>query len=133
MGNKKLVVISILLCAFGLANVEMVLNDSIGNDPAKEKLCAARVTYIKGKMVTFEIDSDYVARCRRDNPDMTLIAIDDGNQNEYRIVVEPGSNTHLKLFVGSLADITSEVIPSSEVNQCLDFSARSAKEAGLLL
>jgi hypothetical protein len=53
-------------------------------------------------------------------------------QNEYRIAVEPGSNAPLKLYVGSLIDITSEVIPSSEVNQRLDFSTRSAKEAGIL-
>lgn len=53
-------------------------------------------------------------------------------QNEFRIVVEPGSVTPIKLFIGSLTDITSEVIPSSEVNKRLDFSTRSAREAGLL-
>jgi hypothetical protein len=52
-------------------------------------------------------------------------------QNEFRIVVEPGSDMPIKLFVGSLIDITSEVIPSAEVNQRLDFSTRSAREAGL--
>jgi|WetSurMetagenome_2_1015567.scaffolds.fasta_scaffold01252_8 hypothetical protein len=54
-------------------------------------------------------------------------------QNEYRIVVEPGSDTPIKLFVGSLIDITSDIIPLSEVNQRLDLSTRSAREAGLLL
>ena len=49
----------------------------------------------------------------------------------FEIVVEPGSDTPRKLFIGSLLDITSEVIPSSEVNQRLDFSTRSAREAGL--
>jgi hypothetical protein len=52
-------------------------------------------------------------------------------QHEFRIVVEPGSDTPIKLFIDSLFDITSEVLPSSEVNQHLDFSTRSAREAGL--
>lgn len=54
-------------------------------------------------------------------------------QNEYRIVVEPGSHEPLILSIGSLIDITSDIMPSSEINQRLDFSTRSAKEAGLLL
>jgi hypothetical protein len=53
------------------------------------------------------------------------------HQNEFRIVVEPGSETPRELSVGSLIDITSEVLMSSEVNQRLDFSPRSAREAGL--
>jgi hypothetical protein len=52
-------------------------------------------------------------------------------QNEYRIVVEPGVDTARKLIVGSLRDITSEVLPLSEVNQILDFSTKSAQRAGL--
>jgi hypothetical protein len=52
-------------------------------------------------------------------------------QNEFRIVVEPGSDTPRMLIIGSLIDITSEVLPLSEVNQILDFSTRSAREAGL--
>ena len=52
-------------------------------------------------------------------------------QNEFRIVVEPGSDAPRKLFAGSLIDITSEIIPSSEANQRLDFSTRSARDAGL--
>jgi hypothetical protein len=54
------------------------------------------------------------------------------HQNEFRIVIEPGSEDPRRLSVGSLIDITSEVLPSSEVNQRLDFSTRSAREAGLL-
>jgi hypothetical protein len=34
-------------------------------------------------------------------------------QNEFRIVVEPGSDAPRRLFVGSLLDITSEILPSS--------------------
>ncbi len=52
-------------------------------------------------------------------------------QNEFRIVVEPGSDEPRKLAVGSLLDITSEVLPLSEASQYLDFSTRSAREAGL--
>lgn len=53
-------------------------------------------------------------------------------QNEYRIVVEPGSAQPRKLVVGSLLDITSEILPSREANQRFDFSSRSAREAGFL-
>lgn len=53
------------------------------------------------------------------------------HQNEFRFVVRPGSNKAIKLIAGSLLDITSEVLPLSEVNQHLDFSTKSAKEAGL--
>lgn len=51
----------------------MVRNDTIGNDPDKEKLCASRA---KGKTVPFEIDSRYVERARSFNPDVSFIAID---------------------------------------------------------
>ena len=76
---EKFIVISILLFTFSLANANMVLNDSIGNDPAKEKLCASRVKIINGKMVPFEIDADYVARIRSYHPDTSFVAIDDGS------------------------------------------------------
>jgi hypothetical protein len=46
-------------------------------------------------------------------------------QNEFRIAVEPFSSEARKLAVGSLLDITSEVLPLSEANQHLDFSTRS--------
>lgn len=72
-----LTVSGLYLCSF-LAMAEMVRNDSIGNDPEKEKLCLSRLK-INGKVVPFEIDSDYVARNRSDYPDMTFIAIDDGS------------------------------------------------------
>lgn len=74
---KKLIVISILLLTSGLASADMVSNDSIGNDPVKEKLCASRAK-VK-KTVPFEIDSDYVARTRSYYPDATFIAVDEGN------------------------------------------------------
>ena len=56
---KKLILISILLLASGLASADMVLNDSIGNDPAKEKLCIERLpAHLKGKTVPFKIDDE---------------------------------------------------------------------------
>lgn len=55
------------------AEAEMVRNDAIGNDPAKEKLCATRA---KGKTVPFEIDLKYVERARSFNPDATFVAVD---------------------------------------------------------
>lgn len=69
---KKLIVISILLLTSGFASADMVLNNSINNDPVKEKICASRA---KGKTVPFEIDSDYVARIRSLYPDATFIAV----------------------------------------------------------
>ncbi len=45
-------------------------------------------------------------------------------QNEFRIAVEPGFEGPIKLFAGSLVDITSEVLPLSEANQYLDFSTK---------
>jgi hypothetical protein len=61
-----------------LVQAQMVRNDSIGNDAAKEKLCASRVRAkgISGEIVPFEIDSRYVASSRSLNPDATFIAID---------------------------------------------------------
>ena len=53
------------------------------------------------------------------------------HQREFRIVVEPGCDQPRKLLVGSLVDITSEVLPSEKVNQLLDFSTTSFRAAGL--
>jgi len=52
-------------------------------------------------------------------------------QNEFRIVAEPGSHAPRTLPVGSLLDITSEVLPLSEINWRFDFSTKSAREAGI--
>lgn len=60
----------------GLARAEMVMNDSIGNDPAKETLCAERAKKIlPGKMVPFEIDTRYLASVRSNHPDAVFISI----------------------------------------------------------
>lgn len=70
---RLLLIVICLLFSADLARAQMVLNDSIGNDPAKEKLCASRA---KGKTVPFEIDSRHVAFARSFHPDATFIAID---------------------------------------------------------
>lgn len=70
---KPLVVVLFVAISFDLAAAQMVRNDSIGNDPDKETLCASRA---KGKTVPFEVDSRYVARSRALHPDSTFIAID---------------------------------------------------------
>jgi hypothetical protein len=64
-----------LLLLAGTASAQMIRNDAIGNDPAKERLCVLRANAV-GKTVPFEIDSGYVARSRSFNPDVTFIAID---------------------------------------------------------
>lgn len=67
------------LALFIPAQAQMVRNDSIGNDSAKERLCASRalVHSPKGKIVPFEIESRYVARARSSHPDATFVAIDE--------------------------------------------------------
>lgn len=67
-----LVGVSLLLFS-GTTTAQMVRNDAIRNDPAKERLCASRAN---GKTVPFEIDAGYVARARSLHPDATFIAID---------------------------------------------------------
>jgi len=52
-------------------------------------------------------------------------------QSEFRLIVYPGSSDPVRLNVGSLVDITSEVLPLSDVNKHLDFSTESARKAGL--
>jgi len=70
---RSLLIAGGLLLFSGLARAEMVRNDTLGNDPTKEQLCASRA---KGEAVPFEIDSRYVASARASHPDVTFIAID---------------------------------------------------------
>jgi hypothetical protein len=41
-------------------------------------------------------------------------------QNEFRFIVRPGSSSPINLEIGSLADITSEVLPLSDINQRIE-------------
>lgn len=70
---KKLLVFLGLVVSAAIVHAEMISSSAIGNDPAKEKLCAKRA---KGKPVPFVIDSRYVKRARSSHPDSTFIAID---------------------------------------------------------
>jgi hypothetical protein len=70
---RLLLLVSCLFFSTIVARAQMVRNDSIGNDPNKEKLCASRAN---GKTVSFEIDSHYVKSARSFHPDATFIAID---------------------------------------------------------
>jgi hypothetical protein len=54
------------------------------------------------------------------------------HQKEFRLALQPSSGIPVKLSVGSLVDITSEICPVSRINELLDFSTKSAQEAGLL-
>jgi hypothetical protein len=57
---------------------QMVRNDSIGNDPELEKLCAAdakRALHVT-ETVPFEINSHYVANARSISPEITFVATD---------------------------------------------------------
>jgi hypothetical protein len=66
-----------LLLAPMMAIAQMVRSDSIGNDPEKEQLCAARAKKaLSGSVVPFEIDAGYVTRVRKVHLDVTFIVID---------------------------------------------------------
>jgi hypothetical protein len=70
---RVLYVAVVLIVFAGTATAQMMRNDAIGNDPAKERLCASRA---KSQTVPFEIDSRYVTSERSSHPDATFIAID---------------------------------------------------------
>ncbi len=59
------------------ARADMIRSDSIGNDPAKEKLCFTRANNPHGHVVPFEIDSRYLAAARAQHADVTFVAIQD--------------------------------------------------------
>jgi hypothetical protein len=52
-------------------------------------------------------------------------------QNEFRLVVRPACNPARRLEIGSIEDITSEVLPLNEINRRFDFSPEAAQKAGL--
>jgi hypothetical protein len=51
-------------------------------------------------------------------------------QKEFRIVLRPGTTPFLNLIIGDLSDITTPVLPLSELDTICDFTERSADEAG---
>ena len=51
-------------------------------------------------------------------------------QNEFRFAVQPGSTEPLRLNLGSLTDITSEILPLCELSRHVDFSSESLRDAG---
>jgi hypothetical protein len=66
-----------LWLSVGPALGQMVLNNAIGNDPARERLCIARaLAGNKGKSVPFEIDLQRVTSARSVYPDVTFVAIE---------------------------------------------------------
>jgi hypothetical protein len=110
---------------FGDACV-LVLNPSELMSRVADAAKGAGLCYLEYRLVEYYDAEEYsgeVGRFRK----RSMFAY----QNEFRIVVEPGSDSPRKLFAGGLIDITSEVLPLSEVNQYLDFSTRRAREAGI--
>ena len=76
---RWLIFVGVLLSLGKIAAGQMVRNDTIGNDPAKEHLCALRAESAPGtsRPLPFEIDSGYVAHLRTQHPDVTVIAVDE--------------------------------------------------------
>jgi hypothetical protein len=52
-------------------------------------------------------------------------------QQEYRIVVRPGQAPFRNLVIGDISDITSPVLPLSDLDQIVDFSQEAAIAAGI--
>ncbi len=88
---KKIVMILGLMSCFGVARAAMVSSDSIGNDPAKVKLCAARA---QGTPVPFEIDSRYVEESRATHPDTTFVAIDGSSPQLVECYLRDGTGKY---------------------------------------
>jgi hypothetical protein len=51
-------------------------------------------------------------------------------QNEFRFVMKPGSANPIALEIGSLRDITSEVLPIAHANHVMNWSPESLRLAG---
>ena len=73
------------------SNAGIILNNSIGNDPAKEKLCASRAG---GHTVPFLIDPRYVASVRAHQPDATFVATDSGSPQLIICSLRPGTGKY---------------------------------------
>ena len=120
-------------------NTGMVLGSSIGNDPAKEKLCASRA---RGKSVPFEIDSRYVAAARSQHPDVTFVAIDGISPQLVECFLRPGTGKyepdslspeqnfwHLMKPKGS--GIAAQKDRSTAIKTCLDAAIAKSNRTGL--
>jgi hypothetical protein len=51
-------------------------------------------------------------------------------QKEFRFVVSPGTDPFLNLEIGNITDITSPVLPLSDIDQIVDFSQKTFKAEG---
>ena len=52
-------------------------------------------------------------------------------QREFRMVVTPGLSPYRELVIGNLEDITTPVLPLSDLDSLVDFTPVSARAAGL--
>ena len=98
--HHSLIIITIVLLT-SLAPGQMVLNDAISNDPAKEGLCALRAKHALGTFdaVPFEIDSGYVARMRSLNPDATFVAMDGITPQLVECYLSPRTGRYEPVFL----------------------------------
>jgi hypothetical protein len=54
------------------------------------------------------------------------------HQREFRMVVQPGLSPYRELVLGSLKDITTPVLPLSDLDKLVNFTPASARDAGLI-
>ena len=127
---RLLLAVGCLLFSATFVRAQMVPSDSIGNDPAKQRLCALRA---KAKTVAFEIDSRYVVSARSIHPDATFIATDGTSpqliecyQREGTGRFEPDSYSpeqgywHLIRPKGFTPGINTQIGISMAAKTCLD-------------
>ena len=97
--HHSLIITRIVLLT-SLAPGQMILNDAIGNDPAKESLCALRAKHALGSFnaVPFEIDSGYIARMRSLNPDATFVAMDGITPQLIECYLSPATGRYEPVF-----------------------------------
>ena len=74
--KHKSVYLTLVLLTVSLCRAQMVRSDALQQDSAKLNLCIDRARHGPigdQDLVPFEIDSGYLARARKDNPDVTFL------------------------------------------------------------
>jgi len=81
---------------------------------------------LQGAPVEYYDENGYSGRVGRFKKSSRFV-----HQNEYRIGIETGIDGPFRFQIGDIRDITSEVIPFDQADECLKFTEAEAKEAGL--
>ena len=52
-------------------------------------------------------------------------------QSEYRLLISPGQENPINLYIGDITDITTPIEQTSEIKSILNFSSEQAQEVGI--